>query len=170
MYVRLLEFLDKHKILNKFQLGFRNMCSTFMALITLLDNLRNALDNGNCTVGTFLDFQKTFDTVNHTILLGKLNCYGIRSINLDWFSSYLTNRSQTVIYNEQESEMKETLCGVPQGSILGPLLFLLYINGLPSVSNLFMPILFADDTNLFCNGPNLDELIEKNQWWTEAYI
>ena len=90
-----------------------------------------------------------------------LNCYGIRGIALDWFSSYLTNRSQTVIHNEQESEMKETLCGVPQGSILGPLLFLLYINDLPSVSNLFMPILFADDTNLFCNEPNLDELIEK---------
>ena len=131
-----------------------------MALITLLDNLRNALDNcsGNCAVGIFPDFQKAFDTVNHKILPGKLNCYGIRGIALDWFSSYLTNRSQTVIYNEHESEMKETLCGVPQGSIFGPLLFLLYINDLPSVSNLFMPILFADDTNLFCNGPNLNEL------------
>ena len=137
------------------------MHSTFMALITLLDNLRNALDSGNCAVGIFLDFQKAFDTVNHKILLGKLNCYGIRGIALDWFSSYLRNRSQTVVYNEQESEMKETLCGVPQGSILGPLLFLLYINDLPSVFKLFMPILFADDTNLFCNGPNLNELIEK---------
>ena len=161
MYHRLLEFLNKHKILNKFQFGFRNMHSTCMALITLLDNLRNALDSGNCAVGMFLDFQKAFDTVNHKILLGKLNCYGIRGIALDWFSSYLRNRSQTVVYNEQESEMKETLCGVPQESILGPLLFLLYINDLPSVSKLFMPILFADDTNLFCNGPNLNELIEK---------
>ena len=125
MYHRLLEFLNKHKILNKFQFGFRNKHSTFMALITLLDNLRNALDSGNCAVGIFLDFQKAFDTVNHKILLGKLNCYGIRGIALDWFSSYLRNRSQTVVYNEQESEMKETLCGVPQGSILGPLLFLL---------------------------------------------
>ena len=167
MYDRLLEFLNKHKILNKFQFGFRNMHSTVMALITLLDNLRNALDGGNCTVGIFLDFQKAFDTVNHKFLLGKLNCYGIRGIALDWFSSYLTNRSQTVIYNEHESEKKETLCGVPQGSILGPLLFLLYINDLPSVSSLIMPILFADDTNLFCNGPNLNELIEKksmNNW------
>ena len=147
MYDRWLEFLNKHKILNKFQFGFRNMHSTFMALITLLDNLRIALNSGNCAVWIFLDFQKAFDIVNHKILLGKLNRFGVRAIALDWFSSYLTNRSQTVIYDEQESEMKETLCGVPQGSILGQLLFLLYINGLPSASNLFMPILFADDTS-----------------------
>ena len=115
---RLLEFLNKHNILNKYQLGFRNMHSTFMALITLLENLRNALDRGNCAIGIFLDFQKAFDTVNHKILLGKLNCYGIRGIAFDWFSSYLRSRNQTVISNEQESEMKETLCGVPQGSIL----------------------------------------------------
>ena len=109
MYNRLLEFLNKHNISNKYQFGFRNMHSTFMALITLLENLRNALDRGNCAIGIFLDFQKSFDTVNHKILLGKLNFYGIRGIAFDWFSSYLKSRNQTVIFNEQESEMKETL-------------------------------------------------------------
>ena len=134
MYSRLLEFLNKRNILNKYQFGFRNMHSTFMALITLLENLRNTLDRGNCAIGIFLDLKKTFDTVNRKILLGKLTCYGMRGIAFDWFSSYLKSRSQTVIFNEQDSETKKTLCGVPQGSILGPLLFLLYINDLPSVS------------------------------------
>ena len=137
------------------------MHSTFMALITLLDNLRNALDSGNCAIGIFLDFQNAFDTVVDKILLGKLNCYGIRGIVLDWFCSYSTNRSLTVIYNDQEYEMKETLCGVPQVSILGSLLFLFYMYGLPLVSNLFMPISPADDTSLFCNEPILKDLIEK---------
>ena len=170
MYDRIFEYLNKHKMLNKFLFGSRNMHSTFMTLITLLDNLRNVLDGGKCAVEIFLDFQKTFHTFYHKILLGKFICYRIRGIALDWFSSYLTNRSQIVIYNDQEYEMKATLCGSPQGSILGPLLFLLYINDLPLASNLPMPILFADDTNLICNGPNPIDLKEKNQRGTGTYI
>ena len=116
-------------------------------------------DNEKCAVGIFLDFQKAFDTVNHSILLDRLHCSGIRGIANQWFFSYLSNRQQSVVHNGYESEFKVINCGVPQGSILGPLRFLLYINDLTNVSSFFMPILFADDTNLFCTGTDLKEII-----------
>ena len=137
---RILNFINRHKLINKFQFGFRNNHSTFMALIILIENLVNALGDGKCALGIFLDFQKAFDTVDHIILLHKLHCYGIRGIANQWFFSYFTNRQQSVMYNGYESELKVINCGVPQGSILGPLLFLLYINDLTNVSSFFMPI------------------------------
>ena len=161
MYNRLVEFLNKNNFFNKYQFGFRNNHSTVMALIVLFENLTEALDKGDCAIGIFLDFQKAFDTVNHNIVLDKLYVYGIRGIAHEWFINYLSNRTQSVNYHECVSDSKTLKCGVPQGSILGPLLFLIYINDLPSVSTLFMPILFADDTNLFCNGQNLDDLVQK---------
>ena len=132
-----------------------------MALIILIENLVNAIDNGKCAVGIFLDFQKAFDTVDHCILLDKLYFYGIRGQAFDWFSSYLHNRQQLVNYYGYESDLITIKCGVPQGSILGPLLFLLYINDLPQVSEYFMPILFADDTNLFATGYNLNDIVSE---------
>ena len=106
MYNRLLKFIDKNNLLNEFQFGFRNNYSTFMALIVLVDNLVTALNNGNCAVELFLDFQKAFDTVDHCILLDKLSLYGVRGIAHDWFYSYLSNRSQSVNYNDYESDLK----------------------------------------------------------------
>ena len=161
MYNRLLRFINRYNFFNKYQFGFRNKHSTLMALIILLENMTKALDDGKCAIGIFLDFQKAFDTVDHCILLDKLYMYGIRGIAHDWFLSYLSNRSQAVVYNNHESDFKAMKCGVPQGSILGPLLFLIYINDLPSVSNFFMPILFADDTNLFCTGKNLKDVVSQ---------
>ena len=99
MYNRLLSFLDEYKIMFSYQFGFRKHHSTYMALMTLIDNLINCLDNGEYVIGIFLDFSKAFDTVDYNILLQKLSLYGIRGTTLGWFQSYLTNRYQFVTYN-----------------------------------------------------------------------
>lgn len=158
MYKRLMTFIEEYKILYKYQFGFRRNHSTSMALVTLIDNITSALDKGEIVLGVFLDFSKAFDTVNFNILFDKLEVYGVRDIGLSWMKSYLTNRKQYVCYNGYESDKKCISCGVPQGSILGPLLFLLYINDMISVSQLCFPLLFADDTNIFLNGPDITNL------------
>ena len=160
MYDRVIGFIDKHNILHKCQFGFRKKYGTSLALIHLVDKLCQALNEKKVTLGVFIDLKKAFDTVDHTILLRKLHSYGIRGIAYDWFRNYLNERKQFVYFNGTKS--KETLisCGVPQGSILGPLLFLLYVNDLPNATNLFV-LMFADDTNFFLSGQNENELIQK---------
>jgi len=146
--------------------------SSYMALMILIDKLTKSLENGDNVLGIFLDFSKAFDTVNHRILLLKLEYYGIRGAALSWLDSYLKNRKQFVTYNNVKSSMKHVNCGVPQGSILGPLLFLIYINDLESVCVNTFPILFADDTNIFMSGKDTreleikmnDELIAISKW------
>ena len=159
MYVRIMSFLKSHNILYKYQFGFRSHHSTSLALIDVADTVYHELDSGNYVIGTFLDLQKAFDTVNHSILLQKLQCYGIRGKALQWMSCYLTNRFQYVSIGDIQSRLENISCGVPQGSVLGPLLFLLYINDIhSSVPNSKLK-LFADDTSLFTSGKNVNELI-----------
>ena len=131
-----------------------------MALLCLVGKIPSALNNGNFVLGRFLDFSKAFDTVNHVILLQKLYKYGVPGNCYDWFHSYLSERKQYVIYQNTSSEINQIKCGDPQGSILGPLLFLLYINDIVNISQDIFLLLFADDTNLFINGKNISKMSE----------
>ena len=158
MYNRLIDFLETFAILNSSQFGFRKMHSTYMALMTLMNKLISSLENDEYILGIFLDFSKAFDTVDHVILLKKLAHYGIRGTALKWFESYLSNREQYVTYNGISSSKQGIKCGVPPGSILGPLLFFIYINDLSLVCKHTSAILFADDTNLFTSGKDLKSL------------
>ena len=147
--------LDKNNIYN-LQFGFRQQYSTSHALINITENIRKALDDGNIGCGVFVDLQKAFDTVDHQILLAKLNHYGIHGVPNDWFKSYLSNHNQYVSINGYESGFDALKCGIPQGSVLGPLLFLIYANEL----NQAIKFHFADDTNLLCQSNSIKKLNE----------
>jgi hypothetical protein len=173
VFNRCMSYLDHHNILYKRQYGFRKNHSTYMAVIDLVNKITDAVNNDNFTAGVFLDLSKAFDTIDHSILLDKLYHYGFRGLSYQWFEDYLTNRKQFVYYNGVSSEKKNIICGVPQGSILGPLLFILYVNDIHLVANSIDVISFADDTNLFYSHDQFDvienvlnnELSNVNQWF-----
>ena len=120
------------------------------AIVRLVDKIFDSFEKEQFTLGVFIDLSKAFDTVDHSILLKKLKRFGVTDKNLAWFQSYLSNRKQYIEIGENsKTDPKYVTCGVPQGSILEPLLFLVYVNDLPNVPRLLDPIMFADDTNLW---------------------
>ena len=157
---RLTLFLDSNNLITNAQYGFRKNHSTLHPLVHFANFVSTALDKKEHCVAIFCDLRKAFDTVNHAILLNKLKKMGIRGNELLWFQDYLSNRKQLVHVNGANSLLKLLSIGVPQGSILGPLLFLIYINDLPLCSELFA-LLFADDTTLLLSDTNLENLIAK---------
>ena len=158
MYKTLYTFLNNNNIIYNLQFGFRQQCSTSHGLISITGNIRKPLDNGNIGCGVFADLQKAFDTVDHQILLAKLNHYGIRGVSNDWLKSYLSNRNQYVSINRFDSGLTTINWGVPQGSVLGPLLNLLYINDLNQAIKFCKVHQFADNTNLFCLSNSIKKL------------
>ena len=158
MYKRLYTFLDYNNIIYDLRFGFKQQYSTSHALINITENIRNALDDGNIGCGVFVDLQKAFDIVDYQILLAKLNQYGIHGVSNDWLKSYLSNRNQYVFINGYESGLAAINCGFPQGSVLGPLLFLLYINDLNQAIKFCKVHHFADDTNPLCLSNSIKKL------------
>ena len=146
--IQLKSFLEKYKIFVDFQFGFRSDHSTILALTEMIDSVRCLLDSGNYVFGLFVDLSKAFDTVDHKILLHKLSIYGIRGHSNKFFESYLSNRKQITSVNGTNSSLQNIEFGVPQGSVLGPVLFLLYINDLSLAIQDGTARLFADDTSI----------------------
>jgi hypothetical protein len=157
-YNRIINFLDINNILSPSQYGFRKNSRTSYGIIDMVEKIHKALINNKIPIGLFIDLQKAFDTIDHKILLSKLYHYGIRGTALQWIHSYLSNRTQFTLHNNVKSTLGNITCGVPQGSILGPILFLIYINDIINASTKLSYVLFADDTNIFYADDNIDIL------------
>ena len=161
IYNQLLSFVNEHNLLFDYQFGFRAKHSTFMPISILHDFITENLTSRHKTVGIFLDLARAFDTVNLNILLKKLDAYGISNDALILLTSYLSDRKQRLRFNGVVSGTRDITCGVPQGSVLGPLLFLLYINDLQKACPSAKYLLFADDTAIFYTAPTMTELQAK---------
>ena len=161
IFNRMYNFLSSESILYDNQYGFRKHHSCSNALNHSTSFVLKALSNKEHVLGIFIDLSKAFDTIDHYKMLKKLECYGIRGTALNLIRSYLTDRSQLCEYQETKSTSSPIQYGVPQGSVLGPLLFLIYINDITNCSTIAEFVLFADDTNIFVTGQSLKEVYKK---------
>ena len=157
------EFLTENDLLNPYQSGFRKFHSCQSALLQLTEQWLTNMDDGCLTGVTFLDFRKAFDLVDHEILVQKLKCYNFDSQALEWFKSYLQNRQQSVYIGNTASKFNQIKAGVPQGSVLGPVLFLIYINDLPLHVRHSQIALFADDTTIHQSSKSIKSIEDNMQ-------
>lgn len=164
VFDQLYSYFTENYILSKFQSGFRSGHSTVTALLQATEKWFKNIDHGFINGVVFADLSKAFDTVDHAILLKKLSMYGVNEILLKWFSSYLANRFQCCMVNGDRSEWKPLETGVPQGSTLGPLLFLTYINDLPNCLDFTSSDMYADDTQITALAETIDELEDILNW------
>jgi retron-type reverse transcriptase len=164
MRERVVLFLDQKNFFIPNQYGFRKNTNTQYAAMDIVIKIQETLDERRFAAGLFIDLAKAFDTVHHGILINKLSRAGIKGRALDWFISYLSNRYHYVELNGIKSRRRLIKFGVPQGSILGPLLFIIFINDITELNLRGMISLFADDTSIFYFGSNPDRLIEDMNW------
>ena len=148
VFLQMYDYFVENNLLYDSQYGFRKYHSTDYAGLEFTDKITSNLDQGKLPIAIFLDLSKAFDTIDHNILTHKLQYYGIQGTTLNWFKSYLSDRKQYVQFNESTSSHATITTGVPQGSILGPLLFIIYMNDISKVTNKFHFTLYADDTSL----------------------
>ena len=161
VHEQLYEFLETNGMLGQSQFGFRKNRSTQHAVTLLTDQIRQGMDRGKFTGSVFVDLSKAFDTVDHGCVLSKLKCYGIKEKEFCWFESYLFGRKQYVAYDNTNSEIQSVLCGVPQGSVLGPLLFVILMNDLEIVLDKCKIILYADDTVLCTSNTDINLIVSE---------
>jgi len=159
MYNRITKFASKYSLILNCQFGFQKGKSTCDALIEFTECIYNGLNASNHNISVLIDLRKAYETVRHDILLDKLSCYGVRGVQLDWFRSYLFNRTQCVRIGNSRSDLATVNVSIAQGSVLGCFLFLIYVNDLPKASPTLTSILFADDTTLCLSGSSYAELI-----------
>ena len=161
-FIQVYDYLEKNNLLYSSQYGFRALHSTELAALEMTDIISKTMDSGKIPISIFLDLSKAFDTLDHTILLKKMQHYGFQGVALAWFKSYLSGRMQFVNFDGIQSSLLSLDTGVPQGSILGPLLFIIYMNDINVASKKFTAILYADDSNLVSSLCSFDTPLNSN--------